>query len=168
MRLYGAGAEDSRRAAHILLAFAVQDMWGWTQLPTLARGERGKPFFSEFPNRHFSLSHTGGLCLCALSEAGPVGADIERVRPRRAELPQYVMSEAELSVFDGSWEEFYKIWTLKEAFCKFLGTSVFPPRAVPVPPPVPCRCFSGDGWRAALCGEGALPDHILWVDSAAL
>lgn len=155
---------DCRAAARRLLALSVQEAWGWEQLPVPARGERGKPFFPNFPQYHFNLSHTAGLCLCALSEAGPVGVDIERVRPRRADLPRYVMSEEEFSVFDGSWEEFYRIWTLKEAYCKLLGRSIFPPRAAPAPPPVPYRCFSGEGWRAAVCGEETLPGRIAWVD----
>lgn len=173
--------EDSRAAARRLLARSVWEAWGWTQLPALAQGEQGKPFFPDFLQHHFNLSHTGGLCLCALSEAGPVGVDIERVRPRRPALPRYAMSEEEFSAFDGSWEDFYRIWTLKEAYCKYLGRSIFPPRAVPAPPPVPYRCFSGEGWRAALCADpgdvvqpaaerlsrrpyGPLPERILWVD----
>lgn len=171
IRLYGAAApegEDSRLTARRLLAFAVEDAWGWTRLPALERGPWGKPAFADRPHREFNLSHTAGLCLCALSEAGPVGVDIERVRPRRAGLPRYVMSGEELAAFDGTWERFYEVWTMKEALCKYQGRSIFPPRAVPAPPPVPYRCFSGDGWRAALCGGGALPDGIEWVDSAAL
>lgn len=166
--LYGAAAEDSRRAAHALLAFSVREAWGWEQLPAAARGEQGKPFFPDFPKHRFNLSHTRGLSLCALSMAGPVGVDIERIRPGQPNLPRYVMSDREFASFDGSWEDFYQIWTLKEAFCKYLGGSIFPPRSVPAPPPVPYRCFSGNNWCAALCGEGALPDQITWVDSSAL
>lgn len=167
--LYGAvssAGENSRVTVHRLLAFAVREVWGWTELPALAHGERGKPFFPNCPERHFNLSHTAGLCLCALSEAGPVGADIERVRPRRRELPRYVMTEEELAAFDGSWEQFYEVWTLKEAYCKFLGGSIFPPRAVPAPPPAPYRTYAGTDWRAALCGAGAPEAELRWVDIA--
>lgn len=167
--LYGAevpAGEDSRRFARVLLAFAVREAWGWAEVPALARGERGKPFFPDCPERHFNLSHTAGLCLCALSAAGPVGADIERVRPRRAGLPRYVMSDGELAAFDGTWERFYEIWTLKEAYCKFLGGSIFPPDAVPMPPPAPWRTYAGADWRAALCGAGAPEAELRWMDIA--
>lgn len=165
--LYGLRASKSTEAAHALLAYALRDAWGWAQVPAVARGAQGKPFFADIPERHFNLSHTAGLCLCALSDQGPVGVDIERVRPRRSNLPRYAMSEGELAVFDGSWEDFYRIWTLKEAFCKYQGGSIFPPKAVPAPPPVPYRTYAGEGWRAALCGGEPLAEDIRWVDENA-
>lgn len=165
--LYGAAFSpegNAHDAAQALLALALRDAWGWAETPPAARGVFGKPCFPDFPDRQFSLSHTAGLCLCALSDAGAVGTDIERVRPRRPGLPRYVMSEEELAAFDGTWEDFARIWTLKEAFVKLRGGSVFPPRKIPVPPPVPCRCYAGEGWRAALCAEGGeLPEEIRWV-----
>lgn len=165
--LYGASFSretDGRAAARALLSFALKDAWGWTHTPPVARGKFGKPRFPDYPGRRFSLSHTAGLCLCALSGAGEVGVDIETVRPRRDSLPRYVMDDREFSAFDGTWEEFYRLWTLKEAFVKLRGGSIFPPRSVPVPPPVLYRSYAGPGWRAALCAEaGVLPEEILWV-----
>ena len=151
-------------AAYDLLACALLRAWGWNRTPPLRRNASGKPSFLDRPDRYFNLSHTAGLCLCALSDSGPVGVDIERVRPRRPALPRYVMSPNELQCFDGSWEDFARIWTLKEAFVKLQGTSIFPPDLVPVPPPVPYRSYAGPGWRAALCAEAdCLPD-IQWVE----
>lgn len=165
--LYGAsfsGETDGHTAAWALLSRAMGDAWGWSELPALARGASGKPFFPDWPDRQFSLSHTAGLCLCALSAAGAVGVDIERVRPRRDSLPRYVMSSGELAAFDGTWEDFARVWTLKEAYVKLRGGSIFPPTAVPAPPPVPHRSYAGAGWRAALCaGDGVLPEEIRWV-----
>lgn len=165
--LYGAAFPpegDGHAAAWALLALTLRNAWGWDETPPIARGKSGKPCFPDRPDRQFSLSHTAGLCLCALSDAGAVGVDIERVRPRRSGLPRYVMSSGEFAAFDGTWEDFYRVWTLKEAFVKLRGGSVFPPREIPVPPPVPYRRYSGEGWRAALCAEnGELPDEIRWV-----
>lgn len=155
---------DSRAAARALLSRALRDAWSWTDTPPVERGSFGKPWFPDFPDRRFNLSHAAGLCLCALSDMGEVGADIERVRPRRDSLPRYVLSAREFASFDGTWEDFYRIWTLKEAYCKFLGRSIFPPQDIPAPPPAPHRCYAGDGWRAALCADnGELPEEIRWV-----
>ena len=118
--------------------------------------------FPGLGSRWFSLSHSGGLALCALS-GGPVGVDVERVRPRRAGLPAYVLSPAELARFDGSWEEFYRLWTLKEAWCKREDAPLYPPRNVPAPPPCPHAAYAGEGWRAAVCFHGAPPGGIRWL-----
>lgn len=161
--IYGAAGADGRRLAWPLLERAAALRWGWGALPPVERSPRGKPFFPGLDRHWFSLSHSGGLALCALSDA-PVGADVELVRPRRAGLPAYVLSAAELAAFDGSWEEFYRLWTLKESWCKREDTPLFPPRAVPVPPPCPHRSYAGEGWRAAVCCHGAPPEDIVWLD----
>ncbi len=160
--VYGAKGEDGRRLAWPLLAEAARLCWGWEALPPVARSPRGKPFFPGLGSRWFSLSHSGGLALCALS-GGPVGVDVERVRPRRAGLPAYALSPAELARFDGSWEEFYRLWTLKEAWCKREDAPLYPPRDVPAPPPCPHAAYAGEGWRAAVCFHGAPPGGIRWL-----
>lgn len=165
IRLLGTQTEEKagREAAHRLLAFAVSETWGLNELPAIDRSEMGKPFFPDLPQLHFNLSHSGPLVLCALSDEGEVGVDIELIKPRRPRLPRYVMSDDEFSAFDGSWEEFTRIWTLKEAYTKYLGRTIWSPASIPVPPPVPYRCYSGDGWRASLCAANTPPEEICWI-----
>ena len=168
IRLYGAKfteKDKGRETAHRLLAFAVSRAWGWDEVPRQERGVWGKPFFpAPYSDFRFNLSHTEGLALCALSDEGEVGVDIEVIKPRKEGLPRYVMSEEEFAAFDGTWEDFTRIWTLKEALVKYRGTSVAKARAVTVPPDVPYRSYEGEGWRAALCCEGEPPAEINWVE----
>lgn len=159
--IYGTAGEDGRQLAWPLLKRAAKFHWGWDILPLVERSPRGKPFFPTLPNRWFSLSHSGGLALCALSHA-PVGVDVEVVRPRRSGLPQRVLSPGELACFDGSWEDFYRLWTLKESWCKREDVSLYPPGAVEAPPPCPNKSYAGEGWRAAVCCGDEPPDGILW------
>ena len=161
--IYGVTGRDGRTLAWPLLAFAIWDAWGWGALPPVERSPRGKPLFSGRDDRWFSLSHSGGLALCALSTA-PVGVDVELVRPHRAGLPAYALSPEELARFDGTWEDFFRLWTLKESWCKREDSPLFPPRDVPVPPPCPHRGYAGEGWRAAVCCSGAPPREILWLN----
>lgn len=164
-KIYGTTGGDGRRLAWPLLSYAVKDAWGWDALPQVERSPRGKPLFAGQDGRWFSLSHSGGIALCALSDA-PVGVDVELVRPRRAGLPAYALSDAEQAAFDGSWGDFYRLWTLKESWCKREDSPLFPPRDVPAPPPCPHQSYAGEGWRAAVCCSGTPPRGILWVEAA--
>ena len=162
--IYGAMGADGRRLAWPLLERAVRLRWGWTALPPVERSSRGKPLFSGLEDRWFSLSHSGGIALCALSER-PVGVDVEIVRPRRAGLPRRLLSQGELARFDGSWEDFYRIWTLKESWCKRDDLPLYPPRRVETPPACPHQSYAGADWRAAVCCRDAPPDHIIWLEA---
>lgn len=159
--VYGTKGKDGRMLDWPLLELAAREQWGWTALPPVERSPRGKPRFAGHSGHWFSLSHSGGIALCALSSA-PVGVDVERVRPRGAQLPAYVLSETERAGFDGTWEDFYRLWTLKESWCKREDTPLFPPREVPAPPPCPHKCYAGEDWRAAVCCADEPPRTILW------
>jgi len=106
----------------------------------------------------------GFPCPTAEGSTAPVGVDVELVRPHRAGLPAYALSPEELARFDGTWEDFCRLWTLKESWCKREDSPLFPPRDVPVPPPCPHRGYAGEGWRAAVCCSGAPPREILWLN----
>ena len=159
--VYGAMGGDGRRLAWPLLRLAAKRYWGWEALPPVERSPRGKPLFAGRQDRWFSLSHSGGAALCALS-GGPVGVDVELVRPRRSGLPRRLLSPSELARFDGSWEDFFRIWTLKESWCKREDIPLYPPREV-VPPPGCCGSFAGEGWRGAVCCHGVPPDRVVWL-----
>ena len=165
--IYGVKGEDGRALDWPLLGLAVREQWGWSALPPVERSPRGKPLFAGLADRWFSLSHSGGIALCALSSA-PVGVDAELVRPRREGLFDYALSEAERSGFDGTWEDFYRLWTLKESWCKREDSPLFPPREVTVPPPCPHKSYAGEGWRAAVCCEDDPPQEILWRNAEEL
>ena len=161
--VYGASGTDGRRLAWPLLERAVRLRWGWTELPPTECSPRGKPLFRGLENRWFSLSHSGGLALCALSDF-PVGVDIEIVRPRRSGLPRRLLSGNELAAFDGTWADFYRVWTLTESWCKREDAPLYPPRAVETPPPCPYKSYAGADWRGAVCCHDAPPEDIIWLE----
>ena len=137
---------------------------GIAALPEVARTPKGKPFFPALPELYFNLSHTAGWSLCALSDA-PVGVDIEVPRPRRVGLWRFCLTDGEYAAFltsGGGWEEFYRLWTLKEAWCKYTGQGLGHPRRWPTPPPCPYRCYAGEGFAAAVCGE-ELPGGFIFL-----
>jgi 4'-phosphopantetheinyl transferase len=74
-----------------------------------------------------SLSHSGGWVACAVSDAGPVGIDIEVHRLSR----NLVGIAAAAFGPDERWQVaangasgFYRIWTLKEAMAKASGVGI--------------------------------------------
>lgn len=71
---------DKRRsaAAGLLLRFSANQLLG-TPAFTVARGHTGKPYLPDYPEFHFSLSHSGSWAICAAGFC-PVGADIQYIR----------------------------------------------------------------------------------------
>ncbi|HEX8387267.1 MAG TPA: 4'-phosphopantetheinyl transferase superfamily protein, partial [Rubricoccaceae bacterium] len=88
----------------------------------LSVGPDGAPVV---PGRHVSIAHTGrgsGTVAVAAVSAGPVGVDLERVGPRRADLWRRVLSPSEhgvLDAFGGPTDSTQTLlWALKEAVLK--------------------------------------------------
>lgn len=91
----------------------------------------GKPVIanpSVSPHPHFNYSHAGSMALLAISTAGPVGVDMERLEQlsemdtimrryfsisEQATIASHPKSQRILS--------FYRVWTRKEAYLKALG-----------------------------------------------
>lgn len=77
---------------------------------------------------HFNLSYRPSRALLALSNAAPVGADIEPLAPlaEAGALISELFSYAEQAALQAAeaaayWPLFYLIWTRKEAYAKALG-----------------------------------------------
>ena len=96
MVVYGADGLTERGQAWALLALAAREHWALSPLPAVVREDRGKPRFARVPDRHFNLSHSGPLALCALDGA-PVGVDVQVVKEWRAGLPARVCAPEELA-----------------------------------------------------------------------
>ena len=73
---------------------------------------------------HWSIAHKPRWAGAALSRR-PVGLDIEAISPRRTTLYGEVGREQEWSVLGGqSWENFFRLWTAKEATLKANGVGL--------------------------------------------
>ncbi|MCI8416632.1 MAG: 4'-phosphopantetheinyl transferase superfamily protein [Lachnospiraceae bacterium] len=96
------------------------------ELPAMEKDAWGKPFFPQYPELFFSLSHTrGGVC-CALADA-PVGVDVEGWRPRKYQeqiLRRFSKEEQRLWAYTPQKERerlFFQLWVLKESYVKADG-----------------------------------------------
>lgn len=102
----------------------------------LARLSTGKPVFANDVSLHFNLSHTAGYAVCAVTRIGPIGVDIEAMRPLEdlaaigplsctapewASLLQREPAERERA--------FLQLWVRKEARLKAGGEGLLAPLA---------------------------------------
>lgn len=85
---------------------------------------------------HFNFSYRPGRALLAVSNAAPVGADVEQLLPLAdaAALVADLFSLTEQAVLRTApplawWPLFYTIWTRKEAYAKALGMGLAMPFA---------------------------------------
>lgn len=89
----------------------------------------GKPFLKDTTGHiSFSLSHTNGLVVCAVSD-GEIGIDVEPVqRYNKAIAHRFFLPEEWKWIEAGSEDEwsrrFYQVWTYKEAADKMLGEAL--------------------------------------------
>lgn len=125
-------AGDERRAARALLASTAEWCTGVPEgSVTLERAESGAPRLGGgAAGLHASLSHSRGLVAVAVSRLGPVGIDVEAVRP----LPVLGLSRRWFAPEDTAWlrerpeahlgRDFLSLWTGKEAVGKLYGTGL--------------------------------------------
>lgn len=174
MVIYGAQGLTARTQARELLALAAAEHWGLAPLPTICRLEKGKPYFPEAPARHFNLSHSGDLAVCAL-DGSPVGVDIQIVKDWRPALPKRVCSAGELKWLEAQEDRrfsFAALWALKESRVKESGQGLTVPIReirIPLPGPEPQQldglwfaAYRGENWAGAVCGHTPPPRSILW------
>lgn len=102
-----------------------------------------KPFFSH-GGAHFSLSHSHGVMMLAISHA-QVGADIQKTVP--VDINKFSFIEAK------DEEEFYKEWTKRESYVKMTGKGLSQIRE-DIPEDTHFEHFEVfDGYLACVCAE---------------
>jgi 4'-phosphopantetheinyl transferase len=85
--------------------------------------EKGKPEF-EPSNVHFNISHSANYVACAIADS-PVGIDIEGGRKVNRSVAKRYFTEEEIESIHSD-EDFFKIWTFKEALGKYTGEGLLP------------------------------------------
>lgn len=121
-----------RRGAHIALRLLLERAIGLeARAVPYAIAETGKLSLPLAGAPHFSLAHTGGLALIALSPEHEIGVDIERPRPirmmseRRAAIERAAIDLAAGEPLPDEPEaRFLTAWTRLEAIAKADGLGV--------------------------------------------
>lgn len=135
-------------AAHLALRQALCEYTGLHSAALqLSIGSFGRPSLTGHTRTQFSLSHSQGLALIAIGGRGPLGADVELLRP----VPDAALLAAEhftrreqeaLAALPAHERDkaFLTCWTRKEACLKAVGVGLLvSPRSIEVGLEPDCR-----------------------------
>lgn len=95
----------------------------------VSSAEKGKPYFADYPDIHYSITHSKTSAACALYDK-PVGIDMEGHRDNFSSVAERFFSDNEnIWIDEGTSEEererrFLRLWTLKEAYSKMTGEGI--------------------------------------------
>lgn len=91
----------------------------------------GKPFFYEYKHIHFNASHSDNVAICTFSDT-EIGCDIQHIEKARENVAKrfftqqeynYIFSDTENNKITAD-KRFARIWSIKEAYLKLLGTGL--------------------------------------------
>lgn len=92
-------------------------------------GPKGKPYFRDYREMFFNLSHSGDYAACACG-TDEVGIDIEKIDNKADDsFWEDIFTSGELRTLSSIRDEekinyFYRLWTMKEAFVKTIGEGI--------------------------------------------
>ena len=112
--------------AYQLLKEGLQKEYGITENPIFEYNEHGKPSIVGHPEIYFNLSHCKEAAICAISDK-PIGVDVESLREFKDSLVNYTMNDeekAEMASSSNPAATFIRLWTMKEATSKLIGTGI--------------------------------------------
>lgn len=112
--------------AYQLLKEGLQKEYGITDNPIFEYNEHGKPSIVGHPEIYFNLSHCKEAAICVISDK-PVGVDVESIREFKDSLVNYTMNDeekAEMASSSNPAATFIRLWTMKEATAKLIGTGI--------------------------------------------
>lgn len=112
--------------AYQLLKQGLREIYGITENPVFEYNEHGKPSIVGHPEIFFNLSHCKYAAVCVLSDQ-PIGIDVESIREYKENLVRYTMNDeevCEIGSSDNPAATFIRLWTMKEATMKLIGTGI--------------------------------------------
>lgn len=162
--------------AALLLPFACTDQYdlpfgevdpSWPQI--------GKPVLQRHPEIHFSIAHSGSCSAVAVSDE-EIGLDAELIAKAPMKALKRAFSSEESKQILSSEDpnlEFYRIWTRKEAYGKYMGTglssnvlktnSLLPEHSKRIKEGIitPTTTMTKEGFTDALVKAGGVPSDDL-------
>lgn len=121
------GADKRRSLGAGILLMEAASFYGINPKETkIGQNEYGKPYFCDYKDVDFSLSHSGKYAVCAIG-TGPLGCDIEKIKDANLNIAKRFFSEKEYEYLKDLEDKeernrsFFRLWTLKESYIKAIG-----------------------------------------------
>lgn len=100
----------------------------YSENSAISEGEYGKPYLAEYPDVKYNISHADGISACIVADS-ECGIDCEKVRELREGVLRRAFSDREREFISSAAAEernllFFRLWTLKEAYIKAVGTGL--------------------------------------------
>ena len=114
---------ESKNARRLLYLAIKAEHSISSQHLTMSKGEFGKPFFSQYPDIHFNISHSGDFAAVMVSRF-ECGVDIQKIKEVKQSVVRKICSYEELRFIENSADKdraFITLWALKESFVKAVG-----------------------------------------------
>lgn len=116
MNMKNKRASELSLVANALAKFAIKNTFGIPIKEQLfAVGQHGKPFLKNTNNVYFSISHSGTMAVCAVSDC-MVGVDVQKITKFSKKTADFIGLPS-----DCKTDEFFKAWTQVEAASKRIG-----------------------------------------------
>ncbi|AVK47608.1 hypothetical protein AXY43_05955 [Clostridium sp. MF28] len=112
-------------SAYCLLKYGLKRFYDVVEMPNFLYHKQHKPYFKD-SNIFFNLSHCFNAVCCAISYQ-EVGIDIQDNNDCYENILNYSMNSNEIAVIENSTnpkDVFYRYWTLKESYFKYIGTGI--------------------------------------------
>lgn len=106
----------------VMLEDVLNKSFGLVKCPEFSYESHGKPYFRDYPEIFFNISHCHKGIACAVMDK-PVGIDIEEIQFDE-NLAKVIFSPAELEAIRSAEDQavkFTELWTRKESFLKLTG-----------------------------------------------
>ena len=147
MHIYLCNRERAEKGEETIRRFAMEyakdigmgHLLSSLKTAVIARNSAGKPYFSDVPQIHFSVSHSGSVWGCAF-DISPIGFDLEdrdrlgvkgslegeeeRLQRWMKIAGRFFLPEECDYVKAGGEESFFRIWVRKEAYAKYKGSGL--------------------------------------------
>lgn len=108
-----------------LLAYGLEEEYGISpDKSRMKKTDTGKPYFPDFPEIHFNISHSGIYVICGFAPVA-IGIDVQVHKKVSLEpmLERTVPADLARQILDmeNTEEAFFRQWVLREAHIKWTG-----------------------------------------------